>query len=224
MLGDAGSFFHTPNDELGPETSDTFEVLGRARLWRFTVSWASYVSLISERLERVDTTFRGQSEIGGKPVVHHVNSQSAVVNGGEGRLGIDLGHGFSLVGVASYTLGREHRDDGPTVPLSRIPPPFGTTTLRYDNALAPRWNGFIELYARWALAQERLSPSDERDVRIPDGGTPGWSTWNWRAGFAGRHHRLVCGVENLLNALYKYHGSGLDAPGTNATVSYEASF
>jgi outer membrane receptor protein involved in Fe transport len=128
-------------------------------------------------------------------------------------------------GQASYAWGEEYRDGGDSVPLSRIPPLFGLAALRYDVSLPDRWRGFIETYGRWALKQERLSPEDESDVRIPDGGTPGWWTWNARVGLSGQgHHRLVLAVENLLDRQYKYHGSGVYAAGTNAIASYEASF
>jgi outer membrane receptor protein involved in Fe transport len=225
MLGDAGQFFHVPNDELGPERSDTVELLGRLKAWRLTWSWAGYVSLLEDLLKREPTTYQGQSEIDGTEVAHHVNAQSGMLLGMEAGLGVDLGRGVSARGHGSYAWGREDLPDGSSQPLSRIPPLNGLAALRYERELVPLWRGFLETYARWAFRQNRLSPRDESDDRIPEGGTPGWWTWNVRAGLAGEgHYRLVLAVENLLNAEYRYHGSGLYAPGTNALVSYEASF
>jgi len=225
MLGDAGQFFHVPNDDLGPERSDTVELLGRAKLWRLTWSWAGYASLLEDLLTREPTTYEGQTEIAGAEVARHVNAQRGMLLGMEAGLGVDLGRGLSMHGHVAYAWGQEELPDGTSQPLSRIPPPFGLTSIRYETEIVRRWRGFIETYARWALRQDRLSPRDERDERIPEGGTPGWWTWNVRTGLAGEgRHRFVFAVENLLNAEYRFHGSGLYAPGTNATVSYEASF
>ncbi len=140
-------------------------------------------------------------------------------------MGLDLGAGFSAHGQVTYTWGESELPDGTTEPLSRIPPLFGTAKVRYDRPLPRRWRGFVETYVRWALTQDRLSERDEEDSRIPDGGTPEWWTWNLRAGLADDgHHRVAFGVENLLDRRYKYHGSGLYAPGLSAMVSYEAGF
>jgi len=62
-------------------------------------------------------------------------------------------------------------------------------------------------------------------VRIPEGGTPAWWTWNLRLGMTAHEHlRLNLVVENLLDAKYKYHASGVYAPGTSAMLSLEAMF
>ncbi len=224
MLGDSGKFFAVPNDELGPERSDTIELLGRARLWRLTASWAGYVSLLDDLLIRVPTTYQGQSEIGGKAVTRHENARSGAIWGTEAGLAIDLGRGFSARGGATYTWGERDQSVGEPVPLSRIPPWFGLAALRYDTGRPPGWRGFAESFVRWARAQQRLSPEDETDVRIPEGGTPGWWTWNVRAGLSGAHYRVVVAVENLLDVEYKVHGSGVYGAGTNAMMSYEAFF
>jgi outer membrane receptor protein involved in Fe transport len=145
--------------------------------------------------------------------------------GTEGGLGMDLGAGLSAHGQVSYAWGEAELPSGQSEPLSRIPPLFGTTKIRYDHSLPKRWRAFVETYIRWARTQRRLSARDEEDSRIPAGGTPGWWTWNLRAGLADDgHHRLAVAVENLLDRRYKYHGSGLYASGLNALVSYEAGF
>ncbi len=224
-LGDSGDQFHVPNPDLEPEQSDTFEALGRVKLWRLTMSWMGYASLLDALLIRENTTYQGQSEIGGDPVRRHINAEGGLLWGTEGGLAIDLGAGFTALGQLSYAWGEAEHSDGSSEPLSRIPPLFGSTKLRYDHSLPRRWRGFVETYVRWARTQRRLSARDEQDSRIPDGGTPGWWTWNLRAGLADDgHHRLALGVENLLDRRYKYHGSGLYAPGLNVLLSYEAGF
>lgn len=225
MLGNAGQFFHTPNPDLGPERSSTFEVLGRGRLWRLQLSWSAYVSLIDDALRRVDHEFDGQTEIQNATVVRHINDGEATVYGTEAELAFDLGGGMSTRGAFTYTRGDQHRSDGTIQPMRRIPPIFGTAAVRFERGFAPRWRYAVETYFRWAATQDRLNPSDVSDVRIPDGGTPGWWTWNIKASVADDgHHRATVAVENILDEEYRYHGSGYVAPGANAIVSYEASF
>jgi outer membrane receptor protein involved in Fe transport len=224
QLGDTGKFFHVPNDDLGPEKSNTFELLTRVRHGWLDVSWAGFVSRLDDLIIREPTAYQGQTVVGGKDVFHNVNAERGLLTGMEAGVGVELGHGFSARGQASYAFGKEYRDDG-SVPLSRIPPLFGLASVRYDTDLPDRWRGFIETYLRWAMRQKRLSPEDESDARIPEGGTPGWWTWNVRTGLAGHdRHRLVLAIENLLDQRYKYHASGVYAAGTNAIMSYEARF
>ncbi|MBW2455548.1 MAG: TonB-dependent receptor, partial [Deltaproteobacteria bacterium] len=128
QLGDTGKFFHVPNDELGPEKTDTVELLGRLRMWKLTVSWASYLSMLDDLILRVPTTYEGQDEIDGKAVMHNVNAEGGLVMGTEGGLGVDMGHGFSAHGQMSYAWGAQYESDGATEPLRRIPPLSGTTS------------------------------------------------------------------------------------------------
>jgi outer membrane receptor protein involved in Fe transport len=226
QLGDSGRYFHIPNDELGPEQSNTFELLGRVHHGPFEWSWAGFVSLLDSLIKRVPTSYQGQTEIDGKTVVHNVNADHGLLWGMEAGLGVDLGAGFSVRSQASYAHGTEYREqDGEAAPMTRIPPLFGQATIRYDALLPGRWHAFLESTLRWALEQDRLSPEDQTDARIPEGGTPGWQTVNLRAGLsAAEESRLVVTIENLLDAEYKYHGSGVYGAGTNAVVSYEAGF
>ena len=46
MLGDSGQFFHIPNAALGPERSDTLELLLRGRFGRLTLGTLFYWTLL----------------------------------------------------------------------------------------------------------------------------------------------------------------------------------
>jgi len=83
----------------------------------------------------------------------------------------------------------------------------------------PRIRRKIE--ARFARAQERLSPGDVRDTqRIPPGGTPGWATFALRGGVRVAERLTVdVGLENLGNRDYRHHGSGVNEPGAQAVLS-----
>jgi hemoglobin/transferrin/lactoferrin receptor protein len=55
--------------------------------------------------------------------------------------------------------------------------------------------------------------------------TPGFATANLRGGYqVGENSEVVMVLENLLDRNYRYHGSGIDAPGFNAQVSYRIRF
>jgi len=187
MLGDTGKYFHVPNDDLGPERSDTVELAGQARIWRITAGLAGYVSML-----------------------HDLINVSA-----------DLGRGFSLAGSLAFTWGKEKVAGGPDEPLTRIPPLFGQLKLRYDRSGVVDGRIFVEGYVRAAGEQDRLSPEDVSDARIPPGGTPGWWTANLRFGYMTTYTTWALALENVANEAYKYHGSGVYAPGTNAMLSVE---
>lgn len=220
MLGDTGKYFHIPNDSLKPERSDTFELLTRLRFGRFTLGASGYISLLQDLIKREESTWQGQTTIDDKPVAKNVNGNEGILLGLESQLGVDLGAGFHFNAHLTYTYGKEMMSDGSEAPLTRIPPLYGYFNLRYDMPAITFWKGFVETYFRFADKQTRLSAEDESDVRIPEGGTPGWWTWNVAMGYTGweRIHLLVR-AENLLNQKYKYHGSGIFSPGTNVSLS-----
>jgi outer membrane receptor protein involved in Fe transport len=221
MLGDTGKFFHIPNDGLGPEKANTFELLGRSRLGPLTLGGTVYVTLLDDVIKRENTSWEGQEEIGGKDVVHNVNGGRGLLFGAEIQLHVDIGRGLSVRGHLTYTWGEERVEEGPDVPLTRVPPPFGMLVLRYDMG-NPEVFAFVETGVRFAGKQFRLSPEDERDARIPEGGTPGWWTMSARVGLGILSRlRMVMAFDNLLDRKYKYHASGLYSPGLNAVVTLE---
>ena len=78
---------------------------------------------------------------------------------------------------------------------------------------------------QFAGAQDRLSARDVRDVRINPLGTAGWTilgarlTWDYAQDW-----QVTFDLDNLLDQKYREHGSGLDAPGINASVSLRHRF
>ena len=219
LTGSTGSWFHVPNPDLGPERNDTLEFTGRVQLGPVTVSSAAYASFMHDFIGRVQTTWAGQSEYGGLLVVRNANQGGGRVLGAEGGVAVDLPLYLTVGGDLAYTVGNYEDVDEGWVPMSRIPPLFGTARLRF----APPWQElFFDVYLQAAGKQNRLSLLDEIDARIPDDGTPGWATLNLRAGF--RPHRKLAisiGATNLTDAQYKYHGSGVYAPGASVWLALE---
>lgn len=223
MLGDTGKYFHIPNHDLQPERSDTFELLARVHFWRLTCAVTGYLSLVDDLIRREETSWEGQDEIDGKPVAWNINAGDGLIWGVEAQLGLEIGFGISILGNLTTTWGQGQLGDNDDVPLSRIPPLFGQLTLRYDwESPRRRYGLFAETFIRGAALQDRLSPEDVRDARIPEGGTPAWWTWSVRAGVRVPDVLVFrIAVENLLNETYRYHGSGVYGPGTSALFSLE---
>lgn len=222
MFGDTGSWYNIPNSDLEAEKSDTLEVLARVNFWRARLDISGYYTMLKDLLTRVDSDLDGITEIDGKQVVIHDNVNKGKIWGTEASLFFDLGYGLSLNGNVTYTWGEEVIDGEKNQPLSRIPPLYGQGTFRYENNSRKNWKGFVETYVRGAAHQSRISKRDESDTRIPEGGTPGWWTWNLRAGVhAYDWVRFVLAVENILDKKYKYHGSGIYSPGVNGLFTVE---
>ena len=116
--------------------------------------------------------------------------------------------------------GRSIEEDGTEKPLSRIPPLFSTTSLKYYFGK----QAFIEFYMVAAALQDEISDRDKKDPRIPKGGTPGWWTLNLRGtAVLSSFAKLSFNLENMFDVEYKYHGSGVLSPGISARITLDLS-
>lgn len=117
-----------------------------------------------------------------------------------------------MFGNFSWTRGN---DTVNRTPLTRIPPVKGIFGQRWRHRSGP----WLEAYTVFAGSQHRLSPSDRSDPRIRPGGTAGFATANLRGGLPVKGLGTVTiGLENLTNKSYRWHGSGIDAPGVNLVL------
>ena len=122
----------------------------------------------------------------------------------------------------------------------REPPLNGIIGIQWEPLNTQYWAMF---FVRGAAEQRRLNRSDIRDPRIQgstrdpaevkfdangaaiDAGTPGWFTLNIRGGVKlFSYTRLTLSVENLLNKRYRQHGSGVNSPGFNVSLSLDNRF
>jgi outer membrane receptor protein involved in Fe transport len=103
--------------------------------------------------------------------------------------------------------------------MRRIPPLFGRVGLQY---IRPRFQCTLE--GLFADRQDRLAAGDISDNRIPAGGTPGWVVFNVYGEYVLKKLSLRMGFWNLSNEDYRYHGSGINAPGRTATLGVEYVF
>lgn len=124
--------------------------------------------------------------------------------------------------------------------VRREPPLNGILGIQWEPLNAQYWAMF---FVRAAADQRRLNRSDIRDPRIQgntrdpaevkfdsdgnalDAGTPGWWTLNLRGGVKlFDYTRLTLALENLLDQRYRPHGSGVNAPGFNVSLSLDNRF
>ncbi len=122
----------------------------------------------------------------------------------------------------------------------REPPLNGVIGIQWEPANTLYWT---TLFVRGAAEQRRLNRSDIRDPRIQgktrnpadvefddegnamDAGTPGWWTLNVRGGVKLYDYtRLTLSLENLFDLRYRQHGSGVNSPGFNVSLSLDNRF
>lgn len=155
---------------------------------------------------------------------------------------------WSVFGNTAFIRGEVLKINGkapdPTKPWEartrREPPLNGIIGIQWEPLNTQFW---ATLYVRGAAEQRRLNRSDIRDPRIPgktrapaevkfdangyalDAGTPGWWTLNVRGGIRlFDYTRLTLSFENLLDQRYRPHGSGMNAPGFNVSLSLDNRF
>ena len=124
--------------------------------------------------------------------------------------------------------------------VRREPPLNGIVGVQWEPLDTQFW---VTLYVRSAAEQRRLNRSDIRDPRMPgktrdpaevefdsngyavDAGTPGWWTLNVRGGVKlFDYTRMTLSLENLLDQRYRPHGTGVNAPGFNVSLTLDNRF
>ncbi len=228
ILKQSGNRFEMPSPNVRPEKSLNHEAGLKLRHRRLsgTVSYfySRYHGLIDRvpglflDLPYVDLNGNGKQDSTEPLVYFRSNVGKARVEGfaleGECR----LSETWAVHGNVAWTRGD---DLTARTPLTRIPPVTGMAGLRW----IPRTKLWVEAYAFFAGSQHRLSAGDIADQRIGPGGTPGFLTANLRGGFElGETFQLAVGIQNLNDKSYRWHGSGLMAPGRNLVIGVGKTF
>jgi hemoglobin/transferrin/lactoferrin receptor protein len=194
-----------PNNALVPETSLNREIGLKFEHRGAAASLHYFVSDYEDLITRVTI---------GPGVRQRQNLRRARIDGFEASGSLRFA-GPWLARAALASVRGEDRDTG--LPLQRIPPLNGSLHLRYDGGAG--W--WLELGSVFADRQDRLSPEDLGDARIPAGGTRGYAIFNLGAGLRlAPAHELNLRFENLGNTAYKTHGSGIYGPGSQVIASY----
>ena len=214
-LGAEDSWYFVPNFNLSPERGLNMEVSLKYDGRRTKASVNLYRNNLSNIMSLVPgQTSDDKTEVDGMPVRMKSNVDRAYVMGFEAAFEQQLCTVMWLTGNMTYTYGENTTGHQP---LSKIPPLFGSVGLKYA---AKRLS--LALVSNMARRQDRLSPQDKEDARIPKGGTPGWAVLRLDGSYRLGHFMFAATFDNILDKGYRYHASGIDAPGRNAkmTVTY----
>lgn len=204
-LGQADSWYFVPNFGISPEKGLNMEIDLKYDNGSTRVSANVYRNRLRDLLGLAPAkTADGQTEVDGFPVQMRQNMSKAYVEGVEFAVEQRLCSVVSAFGNLTYTYGKNETND---VPLSKIPPLFGTVGLRYHK------NGLgLALISDMARRQDRLSPQDKKDARITTP-TPGFATFRLNADYEMPHWSFAGTLGNIFNKGYKLHASGMDAYG-----------
>ncbi|MEO8372241.1 MAG: TonB-dependent receptor [Candidatus Solibacter sp.] len=223
FLGVSGPRLEVPNPALRPEKSNTWECGVKFAHRRFSGAASYFFTQYRGLIDRAASRFGGHSFLdlngngvqdqGELNVYQRANIGRAQVYGGTVEGEWRIVDNWSLYGNLAWTRGD---DTANHTPLTRIPPMKGVLGQRWRRRGGSLW---AEAYTIVASAQRRLSPADRSDTRIRQGGTPGFATANIRGGIAaGPLGTVTLALENLTNKNYRWHGSGIDAPGINLVL------
>lgn len=232
-LGAEGPGYVLPSRELSPEYSYTGEVGGRFQHGNMARVQAVYAyTFIDNMVTTTPTEFNGQARTpDGLIYLARQNADSAQVHSVELSGQVRPVRSVTLLAQAAWVLSSQKRlnplePEAPpeTEPLSKSPPLNGLLRATWE----PVHFAFVEGVLQWAATQERLSAADREDIRIcPESpgceGTPGWAAVHLRAGARWRSLAATLELRNLTDASYRFHASGVDAPGRSVTLSLEGS-
>jgi len=207
-----GNRFNIPNTSLDSESVMQVDagVRRNGNDWQF-----EFVAFALDYDDRITSVGTGETTPDGRDIVQSVNAADSRIYGFEAGIDWLLGERFDILANLRYTRG-EQSVGNVDEPADRIPPLSGRLSVKYTTGgplTAVAWVEFAD-------AQDRLSARDIRDVRIDPNGTPGWAAFGARADWrtpSGWSFGL--GVDNLLDKRFRYHGSGIDAPGRNLSLS-----
>lgn len=166
----------------------------------------------------------------GRYVQQLVNTDGlALLRGAEGGLRLYLPYDLGVAATISYVRGDSPNPNyGVTLrakkdaPISRVPPLQGGAEIGWRSS---DWGVYLVAAMRWARKQSRLADQDLRDVRIPDGGTPGYVVFDLRAGYRLDPWVLLGLVfENVGDTPYRVHGSSINGAGRGLLFEMQFGF
>jgi hemoglobin/transferrin/lactoferrin receptor protein len=209
---------------LKPENYVALEVGLKTQWEQFQGEVACFYTFIDNMIVRQPTG----NMIGSDREVTKRNSGAGYVTGIEASGRWQFHPQLALFGWVTWMEGRV--DGYPTSApvlqrewLSRMMPMSGEVGLRWD---APNKKFWAEAVALLADQADRLSSGDVADnQRIPPGGTPGYAVCTLRGGWRiGEHATLTAAIENIGDAEYRVHGSGVNEPRRNFVIGADVRF
>jgi outer membrane receptor protein involved in Fe transport len=228
-------------DVLRRETAYTAEAGFRAAYQRIESSAVYAFTYLDSPLSVVPVVLMGQAcqvTMDGHCIDRFFTRRSepsALLHSVEASARIYLFGGLSVVGSLSYTHADVNRQADPvnparSEPLWRVPPLYGMGALQLRRPRNEVLN-LVEVSLRWAAPQNRLSSQDLYDstICLPNQvsctHTPGFLVVSARTALRlSRRMYLTAALENITNASYRLHGSGISGPGLGGNVSFEGNY
>ena len=211
-LGIVDFRYELPNYSLAPEKSRNFEVGYKFNTNRFKFNTYFYYN----HLENLITRTKQNQVINTYQVYTKENTDQAFIKGFEVNTDIKITSNLNLKSTMNYTFGQNLSKNEP---LRRIPPFFYNIQLQYS------YQKFYTNLTYFAATQQtRLAQGDKDDNRIPKGGTGAFHVLHWFGGYTWRSFDANISVQNLTNADYRIHGSGLNGAGRHIIFSLKYTF
>jgi hemoglobin/transferrin/lactoferrin receptor protein len=209
-LGIVDFRYEIPTQELLPEKSLNYEAGYKFGNQRLSLEASVYYMQLQQLITRVK--LNGQI-INGYAVYRKENTEQAFIRGAEGSLNMLISSYWRAGGSINYTYGQNTTKQEP---LRRIPPVNGRLFLQLEKK---QWFATAESW--FASRQNRLAQGDKEDNRINPGGTPAWRVVNFYAGYGWRKLKMNITFQNIFNADYRTHGSGINGMGRSILVALQ---
>ncbi len=212
----------TPSPKLDPESFLTYEIGSKFSIDQWSGSIAYYYTMVEDLITRTPTgvVIAGDDEVTKK-------------NSGDGYVqGLELNSAYQIKPFLTFKSSMAWMDSKvDTFPTSapvlqkevmdRMLPTTFNFSLKYKKEKI-----WLEAFTTIAKKQNKLSTRDSKDTqRIPPGGTPGYTVFNIRGGYAlSKNVSLSLAIENLTDKSYRIHGSGQNEAGINSIFSIQTKF
>jgi hemoglobin/transferrin/lactoferrin receptor protein len=210
---------NTPSTDLSPERFVNYEVGAK-----FAASdWSAQVALFYTDVRDLIVRQPTGRTVDGNIEVTKANGSGGSVRGVEAQLAYRLSPAWTAYTNLFWIDGeaRTYPTSAPVAvsePISKLMPPTANIGLRWRSADSRlQVEGIVSLAAR----QDQLSTADRSDTqRIPPGGTPGYAVFGLRSRWQlAPALGLSLAVENIGDADYRVHGSGVNQPGRNVVFT-----
>ncbi len=211
-LGIVDFRYELPAYSLRPEKSYNTELGYKYASETWNAGMAFYYNRLNDLITRIPT---GQ-EMSGYKVYKKENTEKANIKGLEAYFAWKMSSRLVLSSFASFNHGQNLTR---SEPLRRVPPLNGHVSVKYDLS-----KFYLKGEMAWADTQDRLAAGDRDDNRIPLGGTPGWRAFNVYSGYHFNPLHLRLSAQNLFNADYRTHGSGINSIGRSLLISMNYDF
>lgn len=207
-LGIVDFRYELPTYDLKPEKSHNFEMGYKLRNDQFATSFAFFNTDLRDLIARIRVE---NQQINNVNVYRKENIEKAYIRGFETEMEMSISNPIKIYGNLSYTFGENITKNEP---IRRIPPMNGKFGIEY------RKNAFFIRPEVWFASQQtRLAQGDKDDIRIGKEGTKGWLTTNLFTGFYQKHYSINLSIQNINNADYRTHGSGINGVGRSVWLT-----